>query len=482
MGNLLEAEPILNNFSSYEVTVPGEVYRLTGGSRYKDRIKDLYRSDSFEYKKQQQAEEDVQQTLITEANCYRALGETPPKESSIQRSFEPYLERAKLERLLKDVGDDPKKREKVIQSFKEEEELQMVTNLRERYSSETSRINYALTEANTLRSPYFPDEDYEDVLLRGIIHAKKKGSKDQAREQAELRGFLQIQGIFSNSEAALGTFVVSLSPPSKIKGSRYNKRFVDIWELKKDEKGKRYAQMTRFAAGLSEEGYKNSALKLSPSYFGDSEVLTNLPLDAYFLSHPILIDKGVEFVDKEDLYDKYFERDFKTMKEEAFQEIKKVCLPFIHFFIDELYQEKIDWKKLAIAFNAILNLGDAFVETREKPQIPTTTLPFPSMRWTNLEPLPAFRSQYLPPIEILLEQWGTREVKSIAAGCGLSSGFKIKGGLGIGMSLGQALSNSVASFAICSPESTCSKCNKHKTSECEDCQECGDGDSCKKCA
>lgn len=367
-------------------------------------------------------------------------------------NYELWVERARYERVL--AASDESNQEERIRSFRLEAELQLVTTLRERYGSEKSRIDYSITEANKLRSAIFPDSDFEDVLKRGIEYRKEEGSNDQEREQAELDGFLQIQQVLSDSHTEIGTKFISLSAPSKVKNSPYNKHFVDFWELK-ERGGERFVEMTRFATLLDEQGYKNSALKFDTNYFEEMDLET-LPLDASFLSHPLLVreDKSAQ-----ELFDEYFEKDFKAMKEEAFQKIKEVCIPFIRYFIDELYKEKVNWEELAKDFNAILNIGDNFVKTGEKLQIPTLPI-FPPSRHTEFIPVSnGFRNEFgmtslelvsKPLIARLVSFWGVQEVRKVVGACGVSLGFKVKSKLNGGLSsnIESALENSVANFAF----------------------------------
>lgn len=367
-------------------------------------------------------EDDVRRVLVLKAGFYEALGIPSQGERADPLSFEPWLERAKYERLT-----DPD----LIAKFRQEEDIQLTTNLRERYSTGQNTTTFILA-GNKLRPEILPDEDFENILKRGLEYRRQTGSQELIREEREIDGFVKIQDIISADETAIGTRIVSLSPPGMIKDTSYPKQFIDIWEVKQNGQGEKYAQVTRFTTGLDGEGYRKSALKLTPDYFED-EGVEDLPFDAYYLSHPITLPPQEQVGSLEELYEAFFERDFRVIQERIFQELLQACAPFRSYFINQLCQENIDWVEFAKAFNAILVRSDQFLEEREnsKQAVPVGTIAF--------YPQLSLREQ--------VAFYGMQQVRTVAAGCGASVGFKI-GGSSILGGLSPILSNSVGQYGL----------------------------------
>lgn len=353
---------------------------------------------------------DVEEAWQMRAAFYTALGVPESEWPKKQPSYAPWLARARFERVKRStIGLSEREQAVTLLGWKELEEHDMVTNLRERYHSEKSTIQYAM-QNEKLYSKLFPNEPFEDVLQRGIEYRKKEGSLELVREEKELEGFLKIQRLLCDRNTPLGTRVIACSPPGLVANTIYTKRFVDIWELKRDAQGMRYAEMTRFTAGLDYEGYIRSVKKLDPSYFEGRD--SSIPLDAWFLGQPLRVSLPAdgEKVTTEKLYEEYFERDYAAMKEALFQELLIVCMPFIQYYIRELARDVVDWSSLAVTFNAVLNMADDFLKKKEH-----------TMSWAPMESQSVHNYPY-PSVEEVY-YWGSQQVQTVAGGCGPSVGF-----------------------------------------------------------
>lgn len=355
--------------------------------------------------------DDVEQAWQMKAAFYDAV-DTPESEwPTKQPSYAPWLARARFERMSRSfINLSEREHVVALPKWKELEEQDMVTNLRERYHSEKSTIEYTIHNEK-LYSKLFPNEPFEDVLQRGIEYRKKEGSLELVREEKELEGFLKIQRLLCDSNTPLGTRIISCSPPGLVTNTIYTKRFVDIWELKRDAQGRRFAEMTRFTAGLDYDGYIRSVEKLDPAYFKGRD--SSIPLDAWFLGHPLRVSppEDGEKVTTEQLYEEYFERDYAAMKEALFQELLIVCMPFIQYYIRELARDVVDWSSLALGFNAVLNTADAFLKKKEQG---TASLPVMGSQFVRNYPYPSMEE---------VHYWGSQQVQTIAGGCGPSVGF-----------------------------------------------------------
>lgn len=378
-------------------------------------------------------EEEVEEVMRAKKSFYGALGISPDsKEYNQKLSYEPWTERARFERIKRSATNASGK-EILIQAFQKESELQMITNLRERYNSEKSKTRYDIKDGK-LYSELLPTEPFENILLRGLEAQRQAGSLELVREEKEVEGFVDsVQSFFGDSKTSVGAKMILFSPKGLIKDSQYKKKFVDILELRKDQDGERYVESTRFTTGLDYDGYKKSALKLDPQYFVGFDK-SGLALDAWFISHPINVNSG----SVEEIYDRFIEKDYKAMKEAQFQKIPRRCMPGIKYYIDELCKDVIDWQQLAIAFNAILNIGDNVVKGIEGPKLKDHFYDgeFPE----KIVPVYYNKEQ--------INHWGRQKVQEVAGGCpGVSKGFEIsKISYGFENST-EALLNSVGKFA-----------------------------------
>lgn len=354
--------------------------------------------------------DEAEQAWQMKTAFYNGVGVPESEWPKKQPSYAPWLARARFERVRSIVGLSEREHVVTLLGWKEVEEQDMVTNLRERYHSEKSTIQYTI-QGEKLYSKLFPNEPFEQVLQRGIEYRKKEGSEELVREEEELEGFLKIQRVLCDQNTPLGTRIILCSPPGFVANTIYTKRFVDMWELRVDTQGMRYAEMTRFTAGLDYGGYIRSMKRLDPSYFDGRDTI---PLDAWFLAHPFRVPPPAdsEKVTMDQLYEAYFERDYAAMKEVLFQELLIVCMPFVQYYIRELANDVVDWSKLALAFNAVLNTADDFLKKKEQETESRVSVESQSVH-----------NHHYPSVEEVYYR-GSKQVQTIAGGCGPSVGFR----------------------------------------------------------
>lgn len=376
----------------------------------------------YERQKRSVLESDAQYALLLKSHFYAALGILPGSpEYERKLSYEPWVERARFER----------DKEVLPELFKEATFVQLAAVLKERYNSEKNKFRYNIKDGK-LYSEFLATEPFDNILLRGLEYRRKEGSLELTREEKEVEGFFDvIQGVFGNLDTPVGTKMVLFSPPGLLKDSQYKKRLVDIFELKQDENGQRFVEPTRFTSGLNYDGYKKTALKLDPHYF-DEYKASDMPLDAWFLAHPIVIGNS-SFGSPEEIYDRFIEKDYTAMKEEEFKKVLISCMPAIQYYISELTKDVVDWRELATSFNAILNIGDKTIEGMERRK-----------HLEDLENVNTKANLVYSRKEMLF--WGQKETRTVAGGCpGVSSGFKIGYGF---QDASEALSNSVGKFGL----------------------------------
>src|SRR6185369_7722875 len=133
-------------------------------------------------------------------------------------------------------------------------------------------------------------------------------------------------------------------------------------------------------------------------------------IDAWFLSHPIHFIGKQEGVSADEVFNTIFEKRLDTLTEETFKEVFKICMPLILNYINVLCQPDFNPKQIAIAFNAVLNKADIIVEIFEKIKNGEITI----------NPLPQFRDIYQEAMYL-----GTKPVREVSGGCGVSAGFSI---------------------------------------------------------
>ncbi|TSC87843.1 MAG: hypothetical protein G01um10147_346 [Microgenomates group bacterium Gr01-1014_7] len=318
-------------------------------------------------------ENDLDEVDKLQREFNRALGIDTDGEGI--KNYNPVLARWRYEKLTTD--------EQRLQ-FREHETKQVETALRERHDSAESSLIYTIDENQRLRnSKIFPTEPFAQGIQRGVLYLRRQGSPDSEREEKEVEGFLKVERAMVNPETPINTKMMVISPPSRLNGSIYVKNFVDFYELA-EVNGKRVVKMTRFASSAS---------------YGEAT-------DAYLLSHPTRIDPDNRSV--HDVFRDRFEGKKDALEENRMQEVLTGSKGRIRFFIDALCQGIADAESIAVALNAVLNGADLIKKG------------FNSFKEKIV--LPVFRS-----IREEIDWLGRLPVEAIAAACGISGGFGIRG-------------------------------------------------------
>lgn len=394
------------------------------------------RKDTIYNRPQKPILDDVAYALELKRAFYSALGVPVPDNSSGALAFEPWLERARYERTMSDPTLNSEQKKQRTEQFEEEAAAQVLTNLRERNRTEQSSVRFVIT-GNKIRCALLPDENFEDILNRGLEYRSRAGSEELLREQEEVSLFTdRIQPRLIDPETEVNTRIISCSPPSEEEDTPYKKRFVDIWELKQDEGGERYIELVRFSTGLENRGYRNGLLKLNPCYFDEFES-SGMPFATFVLAHETVLPPQEQIGSVQDLYGAFFERDDTTMKERLFQEGTHVFMPMIRRLVDKFCEATADWRTIANIYNAIINISDNFFEQRLKES--DANLPQSSPNRTSVMNIliSATAQSFLSSsVDEQIAHYSKQKVKSKMQDCGLSNGFNMS----------QIFENSIAAY------------------------------------
>lgn len=299
----------------------------------------------------------------------------------------------------------PEQRAAVIENIKVDEEK----NLRERYHAAVSVVKYILDE-NGVAYGENCSEPADWSFRRGALERVRQGSGSE-REFGTVEGGIKAKKKLADPATPLHSKMVVISGPDK--DSVYTDNFVDIYESDLDPlTGKKIIVMTRFAAALSYDEYKSRAIHLKPDYLNGATG----SIDAYFLSNPIFFDSGIDTRNPHELFKGEFAYQKEAIGEKDFQEIYQVCLPFILNYIDVLCSGTFNPTEIAVAFNAILNKGDAI----RKEIINKGKKVLNSIHHIKETVVNTFKS-----VKEEAAHLGRQMVEEIMAGCGLSGGFSI---------------------------------------------------------
>lgn len=286
------------------------------------------------------------------------------------------------------------------------------TNLRERYHAATSVVKYILDE-NGIAYGENSIESADAIFARGALYRIRQGSPEAERELSTVIGGMKAKRKLADPNTPLHSKMVIISGTGVARGTAYADNFVDIYESDLDQStGKRIIVMTRFASSLNYDDYKERVIRFNPDYFKRSDD----PIDAYLLANPIFVDSSIDSRFSRELFTEEFSYQKEVMKEEDFQEIMKVCLPFILNYIEVVCSETFNSKGVAIAFNAVLNKADLI-----KRQIVNGGK-------NILQRAIDFGAKAANTFKSLKEEanWlGRQVVEKVRVGCGLSGGFSV---------------------------------------------------------
>lgn len=268
-----------------------------------------------------------------------AIGRIHDSKDLLERAYNPVTDRMHIEK-QRMVGNKQGE-----QAYTREIYENLKTKLKERLQVAVNKVRYDIY-GNELSSEHFPAEPFSHVLLRGAEYRLAHGTKEAEREglAGERGGWKVINQKFTDPETQLGTKMTALSPKGTVKDSSYDRSVVDEYELMEDEKG-RYVQLTRYLVDFTEKDYFQAALTLNPNFFVDYD---KRPADAWYLAHP---QEGTLPNIKQRLQGMSAENFAKIFASTTLQGL-------INYYVERITAEKVDWRQVAKAFNAILNQVD----------------------------------------------------------------------------------------------------------------------------
>lgn len=375
--------------------------------------------------------EDVERIQRLQAEFERALG-LSSEDIDLLGSYNPVPVRWRLEQLTSDEQ---------IALFKNEEYKNILTNLKERYKTQKSTFRFNFDENNKLRSEFFPNEPFEDVIKRGIAYRSKAGSKELEREVAELKGASLVEEKFTDPTTPFNTKIVSFSRPGMVEDTPYTERFVDIFEKKRDSKtGVAYVEATRYSTNLLDEQYRQKACELRPDYFEECQG----PEDAWYLAHPFELGEADINKTADEVFENHIGLLADGMNYEEFEEyIQKRADPFIRHQIEVICRKNFEPRNIALAHNTTLDIADEgndiLMKDRKLKKVKSPT------------PV-AMRPYQVVDIQREVAIRGTREARTVAGGCGKNKGIKIGGTSEITNPVEKILANSVAQFGVSTVE------------------------------
>lgn len=286
-----------------------------------------------------QTQRDLREIGVLQSQFDRVLRRRYDKKDMLQRSYNPVIDRWRIERLRK------AKNRQGERAYIKEVHANLRTNLKERMQVADNIVRYNIG-VDDLYSEHFPTEPFRAVLERGAAYRLQHGSPEAEREgmQGERGGWEKIRSFMTNPETPVGTKITSFSPKGRVAESAYDRNVVDEYELMEDLSG-RYMKLTRTVVDFDEADYISATLSLDPHYFDGYD---GRPLDAWMLSHPVGgslsgLQERMKGVSSE-TFEKMYESGMLTKLEERYAE--------------EISKEKVDWKRVALIFNAYYNQAD----------------------------------------------------------------------------------------------------------------------------
>src|SRR5260221_8056481 len=353
-------------------------------------------------------EPHIQQDLLQIASLQRDFNEATgihiAGEDLLNRSYNPVMDRWHVEQ----VRDDPEK----FEQLKQEIRRNIHTNLMERIFAVETEGKFLLKD-DKLYSELFPNESFGQVLLRGANFRAHNGSREQKREgiEGELGGWLKITDALVHG--AVGTKIVSLSPPGIVEKSAYDGKYVDVYE----KTGKEEVTRKRIAVDFDTEKYEEAAFALDSTFF---DAYDGRPLDAWYLSRPVVVTGVLPDI----------LHAATAMNQDEFdglyQQIKKSELT--EYYLQVLTQDSVNWVELAKAFNTILTVADKIKDGNSIEEIMAETRPI-SLRRDHAEVGLNYNDVYANPAA-MVGALGMQRVKQVGGGgCPPNRGFDFGGGL-----------------------------------------------------
>lgn len=330
-------------------------------------------------------------------------------------TYEPALDREVYKELRKHKEINAGAYKETVKGLNTYTRFQVETFIGERLNVGLSKFTYDLRFTNDgvgIMYGHDLDEPLLDMIARGRDTRHEVAQEiDHPRQVAEVTQFEKIQEVFGNPEAAIGTTIVSVSPPGK-EGSAYAHNFYDVFILKEDDMQKRYIEARRYASGLSIDESLQKAEELQPR-FTESLKPDEQHVDAFLISRPIVLTEGHEYFNKPNEIHKFLQGDTHAMSYEDFQ--KKVVRDeifseMINYYIQTLEERPQDGVVLNQTLDAIMNRADEAAGLREAVIFPKRE----TRDFGRLIPL---------PIIAQINHYGMQEVRKTPTGCGSSGGL-----------------------------------------------------------
>jgi hypothetical protein len=269
----------------------------------------------------------------------RAMGRRPDSKDLLERAYNPVTDRMHIElrRQKKDISGE--------EAYVKEMRRNLETKLKERLLVSENVTRYDILDGE-LYSEHFPNTPFSTVLLRGAEYRLAHGTQEAKREglEGERGGWELIRQKFTDPQTKVGTKMTSFSPRGIVEKSAYDRNVVDVLELKKDERG-RYVESTRYLVDFDQKDYKSEAKALDSKLFAGYD---GRPEDAWYLSHPV--EGSIPDIKNR----------LVGMSAEKFDRVweSKMLQSLIDYYVTCLTAQHINWRQVALAFNAILNQVD----------------------------------------------------------------------------------------------------------------------------
>ncbi|OGD88981.1 hypothetical protein A3J17_01205 [Candidatus Curtissbacteria bacterium RIFCSPLOWO2_02_FULL_40_11] len=255
------------------------------------------------------------------------------------------------------------------------------TALGERFKVEISQVTYQVIDGN-LQSPEH-DERFIEIIKRGQRYRQKNGSKETAREHAEVEGFARAEKILTDPRFD-GVKIIIISPRGQ-NDSMYQHNFFDIWEKHGD-----CVTISRYTTSTTYKQFMKAA-----AAFDQFNNLPQNPCDADFLKTPLLTYKSLEPILA------LFPPDGNTITRQELEEITAICSQLIINYVNN---------PLLKTYNALLNFADALAGKA------------PGLE-AIIRKTAHFQTYSTPDVGSLVNYFGSFPVRQVAAGCGLQTDF-----------------------------------------------------------
>lgn len=331
-------------------------------------------------------------------------------------TYEPALDREVYKELRKHKDVHGQAYQETLRGLNTYTRFQVETFIGERLNVGLSRWQYDLRpneEGQGILYGHQMEEPILEMFSRGKETRNVIGEDvDRPRQTAEITQFEKIQEVMGSPEAAVGTTIISFTPPGK-EGSVYSSNFYDVFILKEDATKKRYVEARRYASGLSIEDSLKKSDMLQPGY---TQALKpeEEHVDAFLIAHPIVLQEDHTFFDKPDELHKNLQGDPKAMSYEDFQKKvvqDKTFSDMVNFYLQTLEDRPEDTVVLHQTLNAIMNRADEAAGLR--PTVAFRRNPYDE----GPHPRP------LLPIIAEINRYGMHQVRETSTGCGSSGGF-----------------------------------------------------------